>query len=91
MSQPENYVFPGAVRHELSDAVAVILQQYLLDGNTDYGLSGLQNAPDFLLRMGSGSNGDETQYTKAAVIFPDDVEPGIPRVRIAQCYPTSSL
>lgn len=90
MSQPVNYVFPAGVRHELADAVAAVLQAYLLDGSEAYELAGLNETPDFVLRLGSGEPGDETQYTQAAVIFPDDEEPGVPRVKIAQCYPTGS-
>lgn len=88
MTQPINYVFPAGVRHELSDAVAAVLQAYLQDGDGDYDLPGLNEMPQFVLRMGSGAPGDETQYTTAPVIFPDDEEPGVPRVRIVQCYPT---
>lgn len=90
MPQPENYVFPAGVRHELSDAVAVILQQYLLGGSPTYELLGLNEAPQFVLSVGSGAPGDETQYTKAQVLFPDDENPGAPHVRIAQVHPTGS-
>jgi hypothetical protein len=85
-----SYVFPAAVRAELAIAVAVQLQTYLETGDTDFDLVGLNEAPLFLLRAGSGEAGDESEYSGAQIIYPDDEQPGAPFVRVLEVTPTAS-
>jgi hypothetical protein len=85
-----NYIFPKEARSQLGVAVALQLAQYLQNGDVDYDLDGLNVSPLFIIRAGSGIEGDETQSSGAEIIFPDDEKPGAPFVRIAQVKPLAA-
>lgn len=85
-----NYVFPFEVRSELSIAIAVQLEDYLRDGAPAFGLVGLDVAPVFVVKAGTGAPGDEQATATAQVIYPDDKKPGVPHVRVVSVMPESS-
>jgi hypothetical protein len=87
-----NYVFPASVRSQLSVAVALQLEAYLRTGNTDFELVGLDAAPLFITRAGSGIEGDESTSSGAQVVYPDDLKdlPGVPTVCIVSVTPQGS-
>jgi hypothetical protein len=86
-----DYVYPHSARRQLADAVASQIAAYLADGDVVAGVIGLDGMGDvqgdfqglrFVQSIGSGVEGDETTYVTAPIIFADDEEPLIPRVKI---------
>jgi hypothetical protein len=85
-----SFIFPFSVREGLSIAVAGQLQTFLEEGSEQHEMAGLNAAPLFTVRQGSGAPGDESLIESAQVIFPDDDAPGVPHVKIAQVFPNGT-
>lgn len=85
-----NYVFPKEARGELSIAIANKLIQYLREGNNDFGIIGLDTAPVFVMKVGTGARNDAGSTTVAAVTLIDDAGPGEPYVSIVSVTPEGS-
>jgi hypothetical protein len=92
-----SFVFPASDLDRKVKAVALQLRRHLTLGSVPQNLIGLTGVGNpnsesfeglrFVQQQGTGEIGDATTYVTAQVIFPDDEEPGVPRVRIVDVIP----